>query len=321
MSDSPLQDRRVCVTGGAGFIGSHLCDALVQAGAQVCVLDDLSNGRTENLAHLAEKIRFVRGSILDPVALQRATEGASIIFHEAAITSVPRSVREPELYHEVNATGTLRVLEAARAIGNCRVIYAASSSAYGDQAGDGSTPKVETMCPQPLSPYAATKYAGEHLMRAYAHCYGLSCVSLRYFNIFGPRQRADSPYAAVIPIFAEAMMSGRAMRIFGDGLQTRDFTHVSNAVHANMLAATTANPLRGQVVNIACGESYSLLDLVRRMGELLSREPAYELAEARVGEVKHSRACIDAARELLGYEPVMRFEKGLADAVAHYTRE
>ncbi len=312
-----LEDRRVCVTGGAGFIGSHLCDALLQNGAEVAVIDDLSNGLESNIAHLRDRIRFVRGSILDPIALKHATEDASIIFHQAAITSVPRSVREPELYHEVNATGTLRVLEAARKLKNCRVIYAASSSAYGDQA-DPSAPKVESMCPQPLSPYAATKYAGEHLLRAYAHCYGLPCVSLRYFNIFGPRQRADSPYAAVIPIFAQAMMNGRKPLIYGDGEQTRDFTHVSNAVHANLLAATTENPLRGEVVNIACGESYSLLELVKRMASLLSLEPTYQLGEKRVGEVKHSRASIEVAHTLLGYQPVMRFEHGLADAVQHY---
>ncbi len=313
-----LENQRVCVTGGAGFIGSHLCDALVNAGADVVIIDDLSNGQESNIAHLRDRIRLIRGSILDPIALKRATDNARFIFHQAAITSVPRSVREPELYHEVNATGTLRVLEAARQLDDCRVIYAASSSAYGDQPGDGATPKVETMCPQPLSPYAATKYAGEHLLRAYAHCYNLSCVSLRYFNIFGPRQRADSPYAAVIPIFAKAMMDGRKPLIYGDGEQTRDFTHVSNAVHANLLSATTENPLRGEVVNIACGESYSLLELVKRMAALLSLDPSYQLGEKRVGEVKHSRASIEAAHTLLGYQPVMRFEHGLADAVQHY---
>lgn len=313
MSTASLKNKRVCVTGGAGFIGSHLCDALVEHGANVVVLDDLSHGREQNIAHLLDRVQLVRGSILDTDTLKEATEGAQIIFHHAALTSVPRSVLEPEEYHEVNATGTLRVLEAARQQGGCRVIYAASSSAYGDQADDEA--KVETMCAQPLSPYAATKYAGEQLLRVYALCYGLSCVSLRYFNIFGPRQRADSPYAAVVPIFADAMKRGRKPMIFGDGMQTRDFTHVANAVHANILAATTSNALRGDVVNIACGTSYSLLELVQRIAALLSVPAEYELAEPRVGEVKHSRANIDAARRLLGYEPVMGVEDGLADVV------
>jgi len=311
---SKLANRRVCVTGGAGFIGSHIVDALVELGCEVTVLDDFSNGRESNLAAVRDRIRLVRGSLLDPIAVQRATEDAAVIFHQAAITSVPRSVREPALYHEVNATGTLRLLEAARTLERCRVVYAASSSVYGEQ-GDDALAKVETMFPRPMSPYAAAKYAGEQLLRVYAHCYGLSCVSLRYFNIFGPRQRADSPYAAVIPRFADAMREARTLTIYGDGSQTRDFTHVANAVHANLLAATTDQPLAGEVVNVACGDARRLIDLIHDMAALLGVEPRYECVEPRMGDVKHSRASISAAQSLLGYKPVMSFEDGLADTL------
>jgi UDP-glucose 4-epimerase len=312
--NSAYRDRDVCVTGGAGFIGSHLARALVGLGARVRVLDDLSNGSESNLADLAERIRLIRGSILDPIALEQATVGTEMIFHEAAMVSVPRSVDEPILCHEINATGTMRVLEAARAKApDCRVIFAASSSAYGDLA---QSPKVETMCPQPLSPYAASKLAGEHMVAAYAHTLQVPAISLRYFNIFGPNQRGDTPYAGVIPIFINAMREGRSPTIFGDGTQTRDFTFVANAVHANLLAgACPREKLVGQSVNVGCGRSYSLLELVARLGEIMGVEPKYELAPARVGDVKHSCASIDLAGEVLGYEPIVAFEQGLAETV------
>lgn len=309
------RNRRVCVTGGAGFIGSHLCDALVMHGAIVSVIDDLSNGRRENLKSIADRVRFVEGSILDSPALQSAMEGAAIVFHQAAIASVPRSVLEPALYFEVNARGTVNVLEAARSMKIDRVIYAASSSAYGDQA---QSPKVETMSAMPLSPYASAKFAGEHFLRTYCHCYGLSGMSLRYFNIFGSRQRVDSPYAAVIPRFVDAFLNGKKPVIYGDGAQTRDFTHVSNAVHANLLAGACAKKLRGEVVNIACGESYSLLQLIDSIAKLLKVKPEFEKAPPRVGEVLHSRASIDAARELIGYAPVMEFHEGLKRTIEEF---
>lgn len=300
------------MTGGAGFIGSHISQALVEHGSHVAVIDDFSNGRDENLAPIRDRIRLVRGSILDPEALCSACAGAEVIFHQAALCSVPRSVEQPMEYHQVNATGTLRVLEAARTAKAKRIVFAASSSAYGDSP---ALPKVETMPPEPMSPYAASKCAAEFMVRAYAHCYGLSTISLRYFNIFGPRQRADSPYAAVVPRFAEALVAGKKPVIFGDGTQTRDFTHVANAVHANLLAGSSEKPLRGEVVNIACGRSYDLLHLVRAMANMLGASPKCDFAPLRVGEVMHSSADISAARALIGYEPVMTFEDGLRDTL------
>lgn len=306
------RDVPVCVTGGAGFIGGHLTRALAELGARVTVIDDLSNGRESNLEPVRDRIRFVRGSILDDNVLHEALNDMQIVFHQAAITSVPRSVQEPALFHDVNATGTLRVLERARAT-RARVIYAASSSAYGEQADEE---KIETMCPRPMSPYAASKLAGEHLLRAYAHCYGLPGLSLRYFNIFGPGQRADSPYAAVIPIFADLMLRRQPPMIYGDGAQTRDFTHISNAMHANLLAGV-AEPdrLTGDVVNIACGESYAVLAVAQRIARHLGAPDSFRFAPPRVGEVQHSRASITKARRMLGYEPVTRFEAGLEDTL------
>lgn len=312
-----LSGTPVLVTGGAGFIGSHLTDALVEHGADVCVLDDLSTGSEENLAHLADRIRFVPGSILEPGDLHQAAMGARIIFHLAAMTSVPGSVDEPELYYQVNATGTLRVLEAARAAGVQRVVFSGSSSAYGDAGGER---KEETARPQPQSPYAVAKCAGEHLLAAYAHCYDLSTISLRYFNIFGPRQRPDSPYAAVLPRFADALLSGRKPTIYGDGSQTRDFTHVANAVHANLLAGAANRQLKGQIVNVACGEAFSVLHLLHSIAEVLGVEPVCDFQPPRVGEILHSQANITAIRELLGFEPVMRFDEGLKDAMDYYVR-
>jgi UDP-glucose 4-epimerase len=317
--DDSLRGRRVCVTGGAGFIGSHLCEALVERGAQVSVLDDLSNGRRENLADVHDQLTFIEGSILQRQALDEAVRDAEIIFHEAAIASVPRSVKEPEVYFQVNATGTLMVLEAARRVARpgARFIYAASSSVYGDR---DELPKTESMSPMPLSPYASAKFAGEHLLRTYCHCYGLQGVSLRYFNIFGPRQRPDSPYAAVIPRFATALLSGEKPVIYGDGSQTRDFTYVANAVHANLLAATCSARLVGQSVNIACGQRYSLLELLQAIAAHLQVKLAYELAPPRVGEVLHSQADIAAARRLIGYEPIVGFHEGLRRTLDAFAR-
>jgi nucleoside-diphosphate-sugar epimerase len=314
---SAYRGRRVCVTGGAGFIGSHLADALAECDAEVRIIDDLSNGRESNLAGITDRVRFVRGSILDEAALKEATEGAEIIFHLAAVASVPRSVKEPALYAQVNAMGTLRVLEAARAAGAQRIIYAASSSAYGDQA-DAGGPRLETAPANPQSPYAAAKCAGEHMLRAYAHCFDLACISLRYFNIFGPRQRPDSPYAAVIPLFTRALLEGRRPVVYGDGRQTRDFTYVANAVHANLLAGAASRELRGEVVNIACGRSASVLDLLEGIARRLGVEARCEFADERIGEVKHSLASIGAARRLIGYEPIVHFEEGLKETVGYY---
>ncbi len=298
---------RVCVTGGAGFIGSHLVEALDALGAHVTVIDDLCNGFRENLAARSERVRLIEGSILDADAMSRAAEGAAVIFHLAALGSVPRSVEEPMRYHRVNVDGTLAVLETARRTG-ARVSYSASSSAYGDTP---TLPKIESMRNDPRSPYAVTKLAGEEYGRAYALCYGVPFVSLRYFNIFGPRQREDSQYAAVIPRWAAAIRAGRKPLVYGNGSQTRDFTHVHNAVHANLLAGRATSTLEGQTVNIGCGAKFSLLELLAQMNSVLGTSAEPDFQPARAGDVKDSLAAIDAAKQLIGYEPVMDFAAGL----------
>jgi UDP-glucose 4-epimerase len=312
---SAYAGRGVCVTGGAGFIGSHLCDALARHGARVRVIDDLSHGLRENLRSAGDQVELVEASIVDRQAMTAAADGADVIFHLAAVASVPRSVAEPELYVRVNVDGTVSVLEAARACGVKCVVFASSSSVYGDQP---RLPKVETMTLDPRSPYAASKCAGEQFVRAYARCYPFSAVSLRYFNIFGSRQRLDSPYAAVLPRFAEALVQGRPATVYGDGTQTRDFTHVDNAVQANLLAGSTPRDLGGEAVNIATGRALSVLELLRAMAEVIGVEPAYETAPSRPGDVAHSLAGLDRARDLLGYEPVVDAELGLAETVRYY---
>ena len=306
---------RVLVTGGAGFIGSHLGGALLRLGADVVVLDNLSTGRSENLRHIAGA-ELVEASILDADALTSAMRGARYVFHQAAAVSVSRSVDEPLLFHDINGRGTLNVLEAARVSGVQRVMFAASSSAYGDSE---LLPKVETMQSLPKSPYAATKLYGEGLMRAYSRSYGLDTASLRYFNIFGPRQTPDSAYAAAIAAFAKAMIAGKRPTIYGDGEQSRDFTFVHNAVHANLLAARQERPVRGQVFNVGCGERVSLNVLVRLMAEMLGTpDLAPHYGPERPGDVKHSLADITRAREVLGYAPIVEFREGLAATTAWY---
>lgn len=300
---------RVCVTGGAGFIGSHLVEALVAAGADVSVLDDFSTGREVNLSAVASRVRIVAGSMLDPAALDVATAGARVIFHLAAQGSVPASVDNPVLTHAVNAEGTLRVLEAARRHGATRFIYSASSSAYGNAT---AMPISETRAPDPLSPYAATKLAAEHMVRAWSCCYGLAAVSLRYFNIFGPRQRADSAYAAVVPKWIHALRSGQPIDIFGDGGQTRDFTFVGDAVHANLLAATAPpNSLVGQAINIGSGRSRSLLELLEVLERTIGGSAARRFHASRTGDVRESEADIRAAKQAIGFEPTVSFDEGL----------
>ncbi|MBM4112024.1 MAG: NAD-dependent epimerase/dehydratase family protein [Phycisphaerae bacterium] len=303
-----LSGTRVCVTGGAGFIGSHLVDALVSRGADVGVIDDFSNGREVNLAAARSRVRVTAASILDDAALDAALAGAKIVFHLAALGSVPASVENPRLYQAVNADGTVRVLEAARRHGAKRVVYAASSSAYG---ASPALPKIESMLPDPRSPYAMTKVAGEHSMLAWSTCYGIETVSLRYFNIFGPRQRHDSAYAAVIPCWIRAVRDGAPVDIYGDGGQTRDFTHVANAVHANLCAATTPNRLEGQVVNIGCGERMSLLELLDEIERRLGRKAQRRFHPVRAGDVRDSEADIGAAKRVINYDPIVPFGDGL----------
>lgn len=319
-----FEGKKVCVTGGAGFIGGHLVDALFGLGAIISIIDDLSTSTTQNLAELIdldpERVRFVHASILDDAALAQAVQGAGVIFHLAAQASVPRSITEPERNFAVNALGTLRVAEAARQAGVGRVVYSASSSAYGDPPGASATDsKREESVPMPLSPYAASKLSGEHVMRAWAASYGLSTVSLRYFNIFGPRQAADSPYSGVIAIFCKKLLAGETPAIFGDGQQSRDFTYVTNAVLANLLAGSSPKRLSGEVFNIGAGYAVTLVELFRMIAERTGMphvSPTF--APARAGDVRHSLADVGAAAESLGYRPITSLDEGLDATVAWY---
>lgn len=314
------EGRQVCVTGGAGFIGGHLVDALLALGARVAVIDDLSSSTAEHLGELldieSERLRFVHASVLDDAGLSDAITGAQTVFHLAAVSSVPRSLSDPERSFTVNALGTMRVVEAARRVNAKRVVYSASSSAYGQGA---TLPKTETQVPQPVSPYAASKLAGEHAMLSWAKSFGLSTVSLRYFNIFGPRQPADSPYSAVIAAFSRALLAGERPVIFGDGQQTRDFTFVTNAVLANLLAGASDKPLSGEVVNVGTGRRISLQEMVRMLAERAGMPHLVPVHQPpRPGDVRHSLADLELARTLLGYEPIVSFEEGLGQTFAWY---
>ncbi|HIE53210.1 MAG TPA: SDR family oxidoreductase, partial [Armatimonadetes bacterium] len=295
------------VTGGAGFIGSHLVEELVRRGEQVRVVDNLSTGRAENLAPWREDIEFLEGDLSDPAVAQRAVEGVDYVLHQAALPSVPRSVEDPRASHEANVTGTLNLLLAARDAGVKRVVYAGSSSAYGDTP---TLPKHEAMPPAPLSPYAASKLAGEYYCRVFHKVYGLETVVLRYFNIFGPRQDPTSQYAAVIPKFITALLRGDLPTIYGDGEQSRDFTYVRNVVEANLLACTAPAAV-GEVINVATGTRFTINELFARLRELCGCEVEPLYAPPRPGDVRHSQADIGKAERLLGYRPVVSFREGL----------
>jgi len=308
---------RFLVTGGAGFIGSNIVLRLVADGEDVRVLDNLATGRRENLADAVGKFEFVEADIADLDAIRPAFEGVQYVLHQAALPSVPRSVRDPAATTTANVTGTLNVLIAARDAGVERVVVASSSSVYGKEP---RLPKQEDMRPQPISPYAASKLANEAYAAAFCEVYGLETVCLRYFNVFGPRQDPTSQYAAVIPLFIKAMLNGERPTIYGDGEQSRDFTFVANVVDANLLAAQ-APAAPGRVLNIACGSRTTVNDLVRTLNLILRTqiEPIY--ADPRPGDVKHSLADICAAREVLGYEPEVGFETGLAATAEWYLEQ
>jgi UDP-glucose 4-epimerase len=302
------------VTGGAGFIGSHIATALVERGDTVRVLDNFSTGHRDNLAHLAGDVEVLEGDLRDPGVVAAAVKGVECIFHEAALASVPRSVAAPLETNSACVTGTLTLLVEANKAGVRRVVYAGSSSAYGDQAGDT---KREDQLPAPLSPYAAAKLAGEYYGHALWSTYGLETVTLRYFNVFGPRQDPQSEYSAVIPLFVTAMLAGRQPIIFGDGRQSRDFTFVQNVVHGNLLAAN-AKDVAGKTINVACGEETDLLDLIAAINANLGTniEPRFEAP--RPGDVRSSRADISRARKLLGYAPPVDFREGLRRSIDYY---
>jgi len=305
--------RTALVTGGAGFIGSHLADHLLAAGWRVRVLDDFSSGRESNVAHWNGHVELLRGDLRDRTLLDRTLAGVEVVFHQGAVPSVPRSVAEPERTNDVNVTGTLGVLEASRRAGVRRVVFASSSSAYGDTP---VLPKVESMPPCPLSPYALQKYAGERYCQLFHRLYGLETVALRYFNVYGPRQNPKSEYAAVIPRFATACLRGEAPLVFGDGEQTRDFTFVADAVAANLLAAD-AKRAPGEVMNVAGGRRVSLNELLREIRALTGARVEARYEPARAGDVRDSLADLTRARDLLGFEPQVDLRSGLARTIEY----
>lgn len=306
--------RTFLVTGGAGFIGSHIAGALARRGDQVRVLDNLSTGYESNLAALADQVEFVEGCVTDAELVGQLVDGVDCVFHQAALASVPRSVKAPLDTNHACVTGTLTVLDQARRARVRRVVYAASSSCYGDQPHSS---KRETDLPSTLSPYAAAKLAGEKYCEAFYHTYGLETVCIRYFNVFGPRQDPNSPYSAVIPLFITWMLAGRSPTIYGDGHQSRDFTYIDNVVHGNLLAADAEN-IGGRSLNVANGQQTSLLQLIAALQNLLGVETTPVHEPPRVGDVRESLADITLARRLLGYEPQVDFEEGLKHSIDYY---
>lgn len=302
------------VTGGAGFIGSHITTALVKRGDKVRVVDDLSSGFETNLDHIRDDVEFVKGDAADPSLMSRMSEGVEVVYHEAALASVPASVRDPMASHRECATSTVNVLTCAQRAGVRRVVLAASSAAYGDQP---KPVKQETDPLDPLSPYAAAKIASELYCQAFTKSMGIETVALRYFNVYGPRQDPASEYSAVIPIFVSKMLAGERPTIFGDGLQSRDFVFVSDVVAANLLAADAEKAV-GESINVACGRQSTLLDLMAAINAALGTEVQPEFAPPRTGDVRNSMADISKARDCLGYEPAVDLAEGLKRSIEYY---
>jgi len=305
---------RILVTGGAGFIGSHIVEALVRKGHRVRVLDNFYSGKRENLRSVRGDVEVLRGDCAEPAAARRAVKGIEAVFHEGAVPSVARSVKDPALSHQANATATLTMLIAARDAGVRRFIYAGSSSVYGNTP---TMPKHEGMTPMPLSPYAVGKLMGEHYLRVFARLFGLETLTIRYFNVFGPRQDPGSPYSGVISLFTTALLAGKTPLILGDGLQSRDFTYVANVVDAN-LKALRAKGLTGQSVNVAMGTRITLKKLLASLARETGRPAVAKHGPPRPGDVRHSLADIRLARKLLGYRPIVDFETGLRRTVEWY---
>lgn len=304
------------VTGGAGFIGSNLVKKLLEMGEDVRILDNFATGKRENILPYIDNphLTVIEGDLRSFHIVRTAVKGVDYILHQGALPSVPRSINDPITTNDVNILGTLNILEAAKEFGVKRVVCASSSSIYGNSE---TLPKVETMSVNPMSPYALTKYAQERYCQIYYNLYGLETVALRYFNVFGPNQDPTSQYSAVIPKFIKLMSEDKEPVIYGDGIQSRDFTYVDNVVYANILACN-AEKAAGEVINVACGESYTLLDLVKMINEILGKNIEPKFAPERPGDVKHSWAGIDKAKELLGYGVKVDFKKGLANIVKYY---
>jgi UDP-N-acetylglucosamine/UDP-N-acetyl-alpha-D-glucosaminouronate 4-epimerase len=307
---------RVLVTGGAGFIGSHLAAALVRRGHRVRVLDNFYSGKRGNLREVARDVEVLKGDCADPATARRAAKGMEAVFHEAAIPSVARSVADPAQSHRANATATLSMLVAARDAGARRFVYAGSSSVYGDRAGRR---KREDLEPRPLSPYAVGKLTGEHYTRIFASLYGMETATLRYFNVFGPRQDASSPYSGVVSLFITAMLAGRTPVLYGDGGQSRDFTYIDNVVDGNLRALSVPG-LQGQSINVATGRSVTLNALLKAVGRQLGRPARASRRPPRPGDIRHSLADVTLARRLLGYRPLVDFGTGLEQTVEWYRR-
>lgn len=305
-------NNRMLVTGGAGFIGSNLAEELIAQGASVCILDNLVTGFRENLEEIKGDLDFVEGDLNDPAALKKALEGVEVVFHQAALPSVPRSVTNPQETHQACVNGTFALLNAAKDSGVRRLIYAASSSAYGDQP---VLPKVETMSPQPLSPYAGAKLMGEYYCRIFAHVYGLETLCLRYFNVFGPRQNPGSQYSGVISRFIHALMTGETPVIYGDGEHSRDFTYIANVINANIKAAQTSQGI-GEVMNVANGERVTLNQLLETIKKITGKpDVTADYQPSRKGDVKDSQADNTRAVEWLGYEKLVDLEEGLIKTI------
>jgi nucleoside-diphosphate-sugar epimerase len=305
---------RYLVTGGAGFIGSNTVDELVRRGHSVVVLDDLSSGKEDNLAEIRNKITMIKGSITDIEVVRKAMHEAEYVLHLAARTSVPRSVKDPIETNKINIDGTLNVLVAAKELKVKRVVFAASSSAYGETP---TLPKVESMQPEPISPYGVTKYVGELYGQTFGRCYGLENVALRYFNIFGPRQDPGSPYSGVLAKFCAAFLEDSQPVVFGDGEQTRDFTYVDNAVQANLLACEAPN-VSGKVFNVGVGGRVSLNQVLLELGKITGKKLEAKYEPPRDGDIRDSQADISQAQEFMGYQPNVTFEEGLAQTFEWY---
>ncbi|MBI5574320.1 MAG: SDR family oxidoreductase [Elusimicrobia bacterium] len=304
----------VLVTGGAGFIGSSIADELLKRNYRVRIIDNFCTGRIENIKHIIGKIELVKGDIRDGKLVDRIMKGVGFVFHEAALRSVPRSIDDPGSTNDVNITGTLNLLIAAKDNKVKRFIYASSSSVYGDTR---ELPKRETQKPQPISPYAVSKLTGEYYCQVFSKTFGLETVSLRYFNVFGPRQDPESKYAVVVPIFIYCGLKNKPFEVHSDGKQSRDFTYIDNVVSANILALTARN-VSGKIFNIACNEKHSILEIANTVSKILKIKPRFIYKPKRAGDVRHTLADITLAKKFLGYKPLVNFEDGMKKTVEYF---